>query len=67
MNTKTTMFAAAIGMFAANAAEVRVSADGTTRFVEDYMKTADGVELYTLAVAPAGAGTCPIVICCATT
>ena len=39
----------------------------STRFIEDFMKTADGVELYTLAVAPAGAGTCPIVICCATT
>ena len=59
---KLTLVVAAIAMSAANAAEIRISSDGTTRFVEDYMQTDDGVKLYTLAVAPAGAGTCPIVI-----
>ena len=67
MGSKLILLAAAIALSAADAAEVRVSKDGSTRFIEDFMKTADGVELYTLAVAPAGAGTCPIVICCATT
>ncbi|MBQ7235354.1 MAG: CocE/NonD family hydrolase [Kiritimatiellae bacterium] len=62
MNAKPIMFAVAIGLSSAYAAEVRVSADGSTRFVEDFMKTADGAELYTLSVAPAGPDTFPIAV-----
>ena len=62
MGTRTALLAIAIAASTASAVEVRVSADGSTRFVEDFMKTADGVELYTLAIAPAGTGACPVVV-----
>lgn len=62
MNARLILFAAAVGISAAPAAEVRVSADGSTRFMEDFMKTADGAELYTLSVAPTGTGSYPVVI-----
>ena len=44
MGSKLILLAAAIALSAADAAEVRVSKDGSTRFIEDFMKTADGLE-----------------------
>ena len=62
MHIKAILSSMAIVASAANAAEVRISADGSTRFIEDFMKTDDGAELYTLAIAPAGTGTYPVVV-----